>query len=59
MVGYFVGWKKAILGISKYKTTTGTTRVPEISHLRAENYSDSNEKKKTTSVDKYIDILSI
>ena len=29
-----------------HKTTKGTTRLPEISHLQAGNYSDSNEKEK-------------
>ena len=37
-----------------HKSTKGTTRVPDISHLRAGNYSDSNAKEKTTSVSKYI-----
>ena len=27
------------------KTTKGTTRVPEISHLRVENHSKSNEEE--------------
>ena len=34
-----------------HETTRGTTRVPEVSYLRAGNYSDSSEKEKTMSVD--------
>ena len=37
------------------KNYTKPSRVPKISHLRAGNYSNSNKKEKTTSVDKYID----
>ena len=36
-----------------HETTKETTRVPEISYLRAGNYSDSNKKEKTTSINKY------
>ena len=34
--------------------TTKTTWVPDTTHLQAGNYSDSNEKERTTSVIKHI-----
>ena len=50
---------KLVLDLNLHKTTLGTTMVPAISHLRAGNYSNSNEKRKTLSVNKYINDLKI
>ena len=42
-----------------HKATKGTIRVLKISHLRAGNCSNSTEKEKATSDDKYIDNQNI
>ena len=56
----YFSWSASMLLISKIDNNyikpsrEPTTRVTEISHLLVGNYSDLNEKEKTTSVDKYM-----
>ena len=50
-IASLIYWNTQLL----HKTTKGTIRVPEISHLQAGNHSNLNEKEKITSVRKHVD----